>query len=78
MVQITNFDSKTFLIHALELKLWLFEVRIGNHSLSVFAHKFYGCMGYVDDPLPNILYCAIWMPVCIVHPARLCGGFLSA
>ena len=41
MVQITNFDVKT-LIHALELKLWLFEVCIGSHLLAMFAHtKFY-------------------------------------
>ena len=28
--------------------------------------KYYGCAGYVDDPLPNNLYIAIWMPACIV------------
>ena len=42
MAQITNFDRETFLIHALELKLWLFEVCIGSHSLAMFAKKFYG------------------------------------
>ena len=36
MAQITNFDQETFLIHALELKLWLFEVCIGRHSLAMF------------------------------------------
>ena len=40
MAQITNFDRETFLIHALELKLWLFEVCIGSHSLAMFAKKF--------------------------------------
>ena len=30
----------------------------------MFAHKKnYGCVGYVDDPLPNIIYIA---PACIV------------
>ena len=28
--------------------------------------KNYRCAGYVDDPLPNIVYLAIWMPACIV------------
>ena len=28
--------------------------------------KNYGCAGYVDDSLPNIVYIAIWMPACIV------------
>ena len=49
----------------------------------MFAHKKnYGRAGYVDDPLPNIVYIAIWMPACMhalygstMHPARLCGGF---
>ena len=40
MAQIMNFDRATFLIHALELKLWLFEVCIGSHSLAMFAKKF--------------------------------------
>ena len=39
MVQITNFDIKTVSIHTLELKLWLFEVYLGSHSLAMFAHK---------------------------------------
>ena len=38
MAQITNFDRET-LIHTLELKLWLFEVCIGSHSLAMFAKK---------------------------------------
>ena len=42
MAQITNFDRETFLIHTLELKLWLFEVCIGSHSLAMFAKKIYG------------------------------------
>ena len=40
MAQITNFDRETSLIHTLELKLWLFEVCIGSHSLAMFAKKF--------------------------------------
>ena len=33
----------------------------------MFAHKKnYGRAGYVDDPLPNIVYMAIRMPACIV------------
>ena len=28
--------------------------------------KITGAGGYVDDPLPNIVYMAIWMPACIV------------
>ena len=39
MAQITNLDRETFLIHALKLKLWLFEVCIGSHSLAMFAKK---------------------------------------
>ena len=77
MVQITNLDVKTFSIHTLQLKLWLFKVCIGSHSLARFAHKkVYGSAGYVDDPLPN-MHIAIWVPACIVwlYYARLCGGF---
>ena len=37
------------------------------HLQCMFAHKKnYGRAGYVDDPLPNIVYIAIWMPACIV------------
>ena len=33
----------------------------------MFARKKnYGRAGYVDDPLPNIVYMAILMPACIV------------
>ena len=28
--------------------------------------KNYGRAGYVDDPIPNIMYMAILMPACIV------------
>ena len=74
MAQITNFDRETFLIHTLELKLWLFEVCIGSHSLAMFAQKiftgkrkkFYGRAAYVDDPLPKIVHIAVWVPACIV------------
>ena len=38
-----------------------------SHAFAMFAHKkFYGCAGYVDDPLPNIVYMATRMPACIV------------
>ena len=58
-------------IDTLELKLRPFEVSpyvcIGSHTLAMFAHKKnYGRAGYVDDPLPNIVYIAIWMPACII------------
>ena len=60
MVQIMDFDIKTFSIHALELKLWLFKVCTGSHAFAMFAHKKnYGRVGYVDDPLQNIVYMAI-------------------
>ena len=92
MAQITNFDRETFLIHALELKLWLFEVCIGSDSLAMFAkknftgtrNKFYGRAGYVDDPLPNII-CSLG--ACLHYMALLCiqldcvmvfGPFFSA
>ena len=39
MAQIMNFDREIYLIHALESKLWLFEVCIGSHSLAMFAKK---------------------------------------
>ena len=32
------------LIHTLEL-----NVCIGSHAFAIFAHKNYGCVGYVDD-----------------------------
>ena len=84
MAQITNFDRETFLIHALELKLWLFEVSLGSHSLAMFGkkilwarEKFYGRAAYVDDPLPNIVHirCLLALYGSTMHPARLCGGF---
>ena len=54
-------------------------------SLKVYwpAHKeFYGYAGYVDDPLPNIVYIALWMPAWLYYehfvallciPLALCG-----
>ena len=40
----------------------------------MFAHKKnYGCAGYVDDPLPNIVYMALLMLLALyasaMHPA---------
>ena len=32
--------------------------------------KKYGHAGYVDDPLLNSVYMAIWMPTCIVWLSR--------
>ena len=60
-----------FFDHALELKLRPFEVSqyvcIGSHAFATFSHeKNYGRAGYVDDPIPNIMYMAILMPACIV------------
>ena len=73
MAQIMNFDRETFLIHTLELKLWLFEVCIRSHSLAMFAKKFlrareknFTGAAYVDDPLPKIVHIAVWVPACIV------------
>ena len=38
----------------------------------MFAHKKnYGRAGYVDDPLPNIVYMAIRMPACIVSSSTV-------
>ena len=70
-----NFDSHLRIKYT---TLWSSPyVCIGSHAFAMFAHKKnYGRAGYVDDPLPNIVYMAIWMPACIVwHPAQLCGGF---
>ena len=40
------------------------HVCIGSHAFAMFAHKkSSGCTGYVDDPLPNIAYMGIWMPI---------------
>ena len=78
MVQITNFDGKTFSIHTLELKLRLFEVCIESHSLVMLTKFFYGHAGYVDDPLPNTVYIYIIFGCLLalyVHPDRLCDVF---
>ena len=87
MAQITNFDRETFLIHALELKLWLLEVCIGSHSLAMFAKKFLranginftGARGTLTT-LYRTLYillfgCLLALYGSTMHPARLCGGF---
>ena len=75
MAQITNFDRETFFIHALEFKLWLFEVCIGSHSLAVFANKilrarginFTGARGTLTTLYRmNIVHIAVWVPACIV------------
>ena len=74
MAQITNFDRETFLIHALELKLWLFEVCIGSHSLAMFAKKnlrarginLMDARGTLTTLFPNIVHTAVWVPACIV------------
>ena len=57
---------KRNLIHPLELKLQGFKCFQGSHAIAMFTHKDYGCMGYVDNPLPNIVYMAILMATCIV------------
>ena len=87
MAQITNFDRETFLIHALELKLWLFEVCIGSHSLAMFAKKFLranginftgarGTLTTLYRTLCILLFgCLLALYGSAMHPARLCGGF---
>ena len=84
MAQITNFDQETFLIHALELKLWLLKVCIGSHSLAMFAKKFLranginftGARGTLTT-LYRTLYILLFgcLLGSTMHPARLCGGF---
>ena len=75
MAQITNFDRETFLIHTLELKLWLFEVCIGSHSLVMFAKNFLrvrginftGARGTLTTLYQTLcIYTAVWVPACIV------------
>ena len=44
----------------------------------MIAHKNYGCVAYIDDPLPNIVYIAVWMPACIVwfyYKKKYCHGY---
>ena len=87
MAQIMNFDRETFLIHTLELKLWLFEVCIGSHSLAMFAKKilqareknFTGARRTLTTlyrTLCMLLFgCLLALYGSTMHPARLCGGF---
>ena len=87
MARIMNFDRETFLIHALELKLWLFEVCIGSHSLAMFAKKFLranginftgarGTLTTLYRTLCILLFgCLLALYGSTMHPARLCGGF---
>ena len=42
------------------------HLRIKVMPFAMFAHKKITGAGYVDDPLPNTVYMAIWMPACIV------------
>ena len=59
-------------------------VCIGSHAFAMFAHikKNYGCAGYVDDPLPNMVYnacaCIIWLysEFSYMHYKALLGVFL--
>jgi hypothetical protein len=50
-----NFDS-LLRIKSMALKVSPY-VCTGNHIYAMFAHKNYGCVGFVDDPLPNIASC---------------------
>ena len=80
MAQITNFDRETFLIHALELKLWLFEVCIGSHSLAMFSKKIFtgarGTLTTLYRTLCILLFgCLLALYGSTMDPARLCGGF---
>ena len=62
-------------------------IGIGSHAVAMFAHKKnYGRAGYVDDPVPNIVYMAIWMPGLHIacygstthpDPAQLCDGYVD-
>ena len=72
---------ETSLIHALEFKLYLFEVCIESHSLAMYVcqinftgtrNKFYGRSGYVDDPLPNIHCEYCYLDACLHCIALLC------
>ena len=82
MVQITNFDRETILIHALELKLWFHEVCIGSHSLAMFAKKmlrasginFTGARGMLTTLYRTrcMVYIAVWVPACMHCMALLC------
>ena len=87
MAQITNFDRETFLIHTLQLKLWLFEVCIGSHSLAMFAKKFLRAREKKFTGARRTLT-TLYRRLCILlfgcllalygsttHPARLCGAF---
>jgi hypothetical protein len=72
------------LIHALELELWALSGFWRSHAFAKFSHQiFYGCAGYVDDPLPDIVHIAI-LDVCLHCVALLCnyvvvfGQFFSA
>ena len=88
MAQITNFDRETFLIHTLELKLWLFEVCIGSHSLAMFTKKVLRAREKKFTGARRTLT-TLYRRLCILlfgclfalyygsttHPARLCGAF---
>ena len=66
--------------HALELKLWLFEVCIGSHSLTMYvcqknlwANRINSThAGYVNDPLPNIHCAYCCLGACLHFMALLC------
>ena len=87
MAQITNLDRETFLIHALELKLWLFEVCVGSHSLAMFAKKILrareinvtgaqGTLTTLYRTLCILLFgCLLALYGSTMHPARLCDDF---
>ena len=42
------------------------RVHVCMHLQCLPIKENYGRAGYVDDPLPNIVYMAIWMPACVV------------
>jgi hypothetical protein len=55
-----NFDSH------LRIKVMGLPICLYRKPFSCNVKKKYGCAAYLDDPLPNIVYIAIWMPACIV------------
>ena len=59
------------------------HVCIGSHAFAMLPiKKLQVCRvqgaGYIDDPLPNIVYIAIWMPACIqLNYVVVSGQFFS-
>ena len=53
-----------------------FTCNVCQKNFMGIQDQFYGRAGYVDDPLPNIVFgCLLALYGSTMHPARLCGGF---